>query len=30
VPAAIMIYPGEGHGPRDPAHVKNAMERTLA
>jgi dipeptidyl aminopeptidase/acylaminoacyl peptidase len=30
VPTAIMIYPGEGHGLRDPAHVKDAMERTLA
>jgi dipeptidyl aminopeptidase/acylaminoacyl peptidase len=30
VPTAIMIYPGDGHGLRDPAHVKDAMERTLA
>jgi len=25
-----MIYPGERHGLRDPAHVKDSMERTLA
>ena len=30
VPTAIMIYPGEGHGLRDPAHARNALERTLA
>jgi dipeptidyl aminopeptidase/acylaminoacyl peptidase len=30
VPTAIMIYPGEGHGLRDPAHARDATERTLA
>jgi dipeptidyl aminopeptidase/acylaminoacyl peptidase len=30
VPTAIMIYPGEGHGLRDPAHAEDAMQRTLA
>ena len=30
VPAAIMIYPGEGHGLRDPAHAEDATARTLA
>jgi len=30
VPAAVMIYPGEGHGLRDPAHAEDAMRRTLA
>ena len=30
VPTSIMIYPGEGHGLRDPAHSADAMERTLA
>ena len=29
VPTSIMIYPGEGHGLRDPAHSADAMERTL-
>jgi len=29
VPAAIMIYPGEGHGLRDPAHAADATRRTL-
>ncbi len=29
VPAAIMIYPGEGHGLRDPEHVADAQARTL-
>lgn len=29
VPTAIMIYPGEGHGLREPAHAEDAMERTL-
>ncbi len=29
VPAAIMVYPGEGHSLRDPAHVADALERTL-
>ena len=30
VPTAIMIYPGEGHGLREAAHSKDALERTLA
>ena len=30
VPTSIMIYPGEGHGLRDPAHSEDAMRRTLA
>jgi dipeptidyl aminopeptidase/acylaminoacyl peptidase len=30
VPTSIMIYPGEGHGLRDPAHVADALARTLA
>ena len=25
-----MIYPGEGHGLREPAHTMDALERTLA
>ena len=29
VPAAIMIYPGEGHSLRDPEHVADALARTL-
>ena len=29
VPTAIMIYPGEGHGLRDPEHIADAMRRTL-
>jgi dipeptidyl aminopeptidase/acylaminoacyl peptidase len=29
VPTAIMIYPGEGHGLRDPKNAQDAMERTL-
>jgi len=29
VPTSIMIYPGEGHGLRDPAHSADAMRRTL-
>lgn len=29
VPTAIMIYPGEGHGLRDPEHVADALQRTL-
>jgi dipeptidyl aminopeptidase/acylaminoacyl peptidase len=24
-----MIYPGEGHGLRDPAHSSDALRRTL-
>jgi dipeptidyl aminopeptidase/acylaminoacyl peptidase len=30
VPTSIMIYPGEGHGLRDPAHAADAVERTVA
>jgi dipeptidyl aminopeptidase/acylaminoacyl peptidase len=30
VPTAVMIYPGEGHGLRDPAHAEDALQRTLA
>jgi dipeptidyl aminopeptidase/acylaminoacyl peptidase len=30
VPTAIMIYPGEGHGLRDPAHAADALQRTVA
>jgi dipeptidyl aminopeptidase/acylaminoacyl peptidase len=30
VPTSIMIYPGEGHGLRDPAHLADAQQRTLA
>ncbi|HEY4443666.1 MAG TPA: S9 family peptidase [Steroidobacteraceae bacterium] len=30
VPTSIMIYPGEGHGLRDPAHSADAMQRTVA
>jgi dipeptidyl aminopeptidase/acylaminoacyl peptidase len=29
VPTAVMIYPGEGHGLRDPANTEDAMRRTL-
>jgi dipeptidyl aminopeptidase/acylaminoacyl peptidase len=29
VPTSIMIYPGEGHGLRDPAHNADLMQRTL-
>lgn len=29
VPTSVMIYPGEGHGLRDPAHAEDAMRRTL-
>jgi dipeptidyl aminopeptidase/acylaminoacyl peptidase len=29
VPTSIMIYPGEGHGLREPAHSADAMRRTL-
>jgi dipeptidyl aminopeptidase/acylaminoacyl peptidase len=25
-----MIYPGEGHGLRDPKNARDALERTLA
>lgn len=30
VPTAIMIYPGEGHGLRDPANSEDALQRSLA
>jgi dipeptidyl aminopeptidase/acylaminoacyl peptidase len=30
VPTSIMIYPGEGHGLRNPAHLADAEQRTLA
>jgi len=30
IPSAVMIYPGEGHGLRDPAHAADAVARTLA
>ena len=30
VPTAIMIYPGEGHGLRDPANTQDALQRSLA
>jgi dipeptidyl aminopeptidase/acylaminoacyl peptidase len=30
VPTSIMIYPGEGHGLREPAHTADALKRTLA
>jgi dipeptidyl aminopeptidase/acylaminoacyl peptidase len=30
VPTSIMIYPGEGHGLRDPDHIADARSRTLA
>ncbi len=30
VPTSIMIYPGEGHGLRDPAHAADAVNRTVA
>jgi dipeptidyl aminopeptidase/acylaminoacyl peptidase len=29
VATAIMIYPGEGHGLREPAHAQDALQRTL-
>jgi dipeptidyl aminopeptidase/acylaminoacyl peptidase len=29
VPTAVMIYPGEGHGLRDPAHIADSIARTL-
>jgi dipeptidyl aminopeptidase/acylaminoacyl peptidase len=29
VPTSIMIYPGEGHGLRDPEHAADALRRTL-
>jgi dipeptidyl aminopeptidase/acylaminoacyl peptidase len=30
VPTAVMIYPGEGHGLREPEHIADAVQRTLA
>jgi dipeptidyl aminopeptidase/acylaminoacyl peptidase len=30
VPTSAMIYPGEGHGLRDPKNAQDALERTLA
>jgi dipeptidyl aminopeptidase/acylaminoacyl peptidase len=30
VPTSVMIYPGEGHGLRDPEHLADAEARTLA
>jgi dipeptidyl aminopeptidase/acylaminoacyl peptidase len=30
VSTSIMIYPGEGHGLRDPVHLADAEQRTLA
>jgi dipeptidyl aminopeptidase/acylaminoacyl peptidase len=30
VPTSYAIYPGEGHGLRDPAHIADAEARTLA
>jgi dipeptidyl aminopeptidase/acylaminoacyl peptidase len=30
VPTSYTIYPGEGHGLRDPAHIADAEARTLA
>jgi dipeptidyl aminopeptidase/acylaminoacyl peptidase len=30
VPTSVMIYPGEGHGLRDPEHLADAMQRTIA
>ncbi len=29
VPTSVMIYPGEGHGLRDPDHIADALQRTL-
>ncbi len=29
IPTAVMVYPGEGHGLREPAHAEDAMRRTL-
>jgi dipeptidyl aminopeptidase/acylaminoacyl peptidase len=29
VPTSVMIYPGEGHGLRDPEHTADAMRRTM-
>jgi dipeptidyl aminopeptidase/acylaminoacyl peptidase len=30
VPTSVMIYPGEGHGLRDPEHLADLNKRTLA
>jgi len=30
VPTSMMIYPGEGHGLRDPAHIADELQRVLA
>jgi dipeptidyl aminopeptidase/acylaminoacyl peptidase len=30
VPTSVMIYPGEGHGLRDPTHLADAEQRTMA
>jgi dipeptidyl aminopeptidase/acylaminoacyl peptidase len=30
VPTAVMIYPGEGHGLRDPKNLEDVTRRTLA
>jgi dipeptidyl aminopeptidase/acylaminoacyl peptidase len=30
IATAYAIYPGEGHGLRDPAHLADAQERSLA
>jgi dipeptidyl aminopeptidase/acylaminoacyl peptidase len=30
VPTSVMIYPGEGHGLREPEHLADAEQRTLA
>jgi dipeptidyl aminopeptidase/acylaminoacyl peptidase len=30
VPTSMVIYPGEGHGLRDPAHLEDAQQRELA
>lgn len=29
VPTSVMIYPGEGHGLREPDHIADALARTL-
>jgi dipeptidyl aminopeptidase/acylaminoacyl peptidase len=29
VPTEVMIYPGEGHGLRDPKHLEDETRRTL-
>ena len=30
VPSSLVIYPGEGHGVREPDHVQDVSDRTLA